>query len=104
MINVMDETKEIDDLKRDMRMVSETAIWKAVDRCKKPENTTKPYIDFSKEHLWHRFIDELREFMESGKPGELIDIIAMAEFLYLRMTIYCDDRFPEASSLRIGIP
>lgn len=56
---------------------------KACKRMNKPGNTATPWEDFSSEWLEKRLNDEIKEWRESHKATELIDIINIAVFLRL---------------------
>ena len=70
-------------IKNNMQLPFDYAIWKCVSACKKEGNTVTPWNDFSIEHLEKRLQDEIKEYFESHKSDELLDIINLASFIWL---------------------
>jgi len=67
-----------------MSYVYDKAVKKAIKRCDDKGYTTHPWKDFSLLFLEGRLDDEIIEYKESGDKEELLDIINMAIFCYLR--------------------
>ena len=81
-------------MKQQLDIVFETAYHKAVHRSNKPGNTWTPWLDFTDEHLEERLLEEIKEYFEKNEARELIDIINIAAYLFLRKTIHKDTILP----------
>ena len=88
---MIDEWEAIKQFKQNMNLVFETALNKALHKRRSEGNTTEPYIDFDEEHLENRLSEEYDEYLEEGQARELIDVINIAAFLFLKKTIYKDE-------------
>ena len=82
-------------MKEEMQKVFDEAILKAEYRKTKPGNTSTPWDDFKLDHLRSRLWDEFHEYIESGGRQELLDIINIAAFMYIRHTKIIEDDLPE---------
>jgi len=74
-----------DKIQKNMQLVFDKVILKVIDRCDKEGNTDEPWKDFNAQWLNKRLDDEWDEWQKSKSMGELIDIIAHANFLYLSL-------------------
>lgn len=69
-----------------LTIVFNDAINKSLLKCEKEGNTSKPWKDFSIEHLEKRLEEEYKEYLESKNPDELIDVMNLACFCYIART------------------
>lgn len=77
----------------EMNLVFDKAKEKAVSRINKKGNTAKPWKDFSDIELKERLFEEISEFETADinndfnkAKDELLDIINLSNFLYLRLS------------------
>lgn len=84
--------KVLDDAREELRGVFDGALLKWESRIEKRGNTLRPWFDFDALHLSRRLREEFEEWslaqsQDVGLPfeqQELLDIINVAAFLYLR--------------------
>lgn len=80
----------------EMDLVYSKAKNKAIRRINKPGNTEKPWDDFPTEWLEKRLWDEIEEFRlavtTKQKKKELLDIMNLANFNYLSLSIDVDSK------------
>jgi hypothetical protein len=67
-----------------MRMAYENAIAKAIHRGIKPGNSWEPWNSFTEEHLQKRLAEEYEEYLKAKNGQELLDIMNIACFLYIK--------------------
>lgn len=70
----------------DLQLVFEAAERKFLSKMSKPGNVERPWDKFSLEHLDHYLEQEFNEYLADHDPEELIDVINVAAFLYLKRT------------------
>ena len=77
----------------EMNLVFDKAKEKAISRIEKEGNTATPWKDFSDIELKERLFEEISEFETADmacdfnkSKDELLDIINLSNFLYLRLS------------------
>ena len=70
-------------MEKEMKLVFDKALLKALVRCEKEGNTDNPWNDFPIPHLEKRLEQEYAEYKIASNERELIDVINMACFLYI---------------------
>jgi len=71
-------------MESEMSHVYNEAIKKAITKCDEKGYTTHPWDDFSLQFLEGRMHQEIEEYYESKQKEELLDIINLAIFCYLK--------------------